>query len=320
MIIAHPLKLLVVGGLMLCVGAVAADRVFSSPAQNSAQQTPLPAELAQLSYDALEDHAGVVIVVDPQYGNVLKRVSRGMDVRFASSPFETARVVTAYAALDAGIIREQTQFACDDGGEQVNVVEALSRPCPAFFAELSKRIKPAAYKRAAEMLGFSYYGSEERPAALRMKPVPAKIPVNVSGDEFTALAVRGAGLEAEDLHFAQFASSLASGVTAAERLAHYLLTTSRGIVPPTVPLNRRALDAVQRGLVRAVDDGAAKAAANIDCKVAGAMGGDGKAAIFVSYAPADAPKVALVVYVKEAAPRDAAEVAGRFYRAYFKSM
>jgi hypothetical protein len=313
--VVRPFSLLAACGLMLGIGLTVSSRYRPPAAQPAAP--PAQNDLAQLGYDALENHAGVVIAVDPQYGRVLARVSRGLDVQFASGPFEVAQVVTAYAALDAGIIREQTRLNCDAGGEQVNVVDALARPCPAFFAEVSRRLTPAAFKRAAERLGFTYYRAEERRAATRVKPVTARIPVRLSADEFAALAARGVGLEAEDLHFAGLAASLASGVTAGERLANDLSTASRGAVPATPPLNRRALDVVRKGLVWAVDDGTAKAAAHIDHKVAGKAGGDGNTALFVSYAPADAPSVALVVHLKSGLARDAAEVAGNFYRTYF---
>lgn len=273
----------------------------------------------KLGYDALENHAGVVIIIDPQYGRVLRRVSRGTDVRFTSSPFEVTQVVTAYAALDAGIIRTQTRLACDASGEQVSVVEALAHPCPAFFAEVGKYLPQAAFRRAAELLGFTYYDTEAHNAASRTRPVTARIPVRLSAEEFTEMAVRGAGLEAEDLHFAQLALTLASGVTAGERLAHYLFLTSRGYVPSPKSINQEALAAVRAGLVNSVDGGRAKAAANIDYKVAGQLGGDGRTALFISYAPADVPEVATVVYLREAQPRDAAEVAGNLYRAYFRS-
>lgn len=313
--VVRPFSLLAAYGLMLGIGLTTSSR-HRPPASQSAAP-PAQTDLAQLGYDALENHAGVVIAVDPQYGRVRARVSRGLDVRFASGPFEVAQVVTAYAALDAGVIRERTRFGCDSGGEQVNVVDALARPCPAFFTEVSKRLSPAAFRRAAERLGFTYYTTEERRSATRMKPVTARIPVRLNADEFAALAARGVGLEAEDLHFAGLAASLASGVTASERLANDLSTASRGAVPATPPLNRRALDIVRKGLVWAVDDGAAKAAAHIDHKVAGKTGGDGETALFISYAPADAPTVALVVYLKSGLARDGAEVAGNFYRAYF---
>jgi cell division protein FtsI/penicillin-binding protein 2 len=37
----------------------------------------------------------------------------------------------------------------------------------------------------------------------------------------------------------------------------------------------------------------------------------------VSFAPADKPEIGLIVFLKEGTGTEAAQVAGRFYRAYF---
>jgi cell division protein FtsI/penicillin-binding protein 2 len=276
-------------------------------------------DLSQTAYDALSNRAGVILVVEPRSGRILRRVGRGSDVQFASSPFEIAEIVTAYAALSAGIINERTLLACDESGAQTDITAALARSCRSFFAELSKRLTPAAFAQAANVVGFTYYGIEspnERASVTR--PILAKLPAQASGDEFAALAARGEGMEANDLHFAQLVSSLASGTTAAERFAAYIATAARAPAPPAVSFNRQALAVVRRGLLKAVEEGEAKAAAQIDQKVAGKLGGGAGQALFISYAPASDPQVGLVVYLKDAVARDAAEVAGKFYQAYFK--
>ncbi len=274
-------------------------------------------DLGQIAYDALINRAGVVILIDPRYGNILRRVARGTDVQFSSSPFEVAQIVTAYAALDGGIINEKSLLPCDETGAQTDIVRALSRPCPAFFTELSQRLSLAAFARAAEIIGFTYYGIDSSQAITVVRPISAQMPARASAESFAALATRGVGMQARDLHFAQLAASLASGATAAERFAVYIARTTRAPAPPTVSFNRQALAVIQRGLVKAVDEGEAKAAAHIDHKIAGKMGSGEGGAIFVSYAPAKDPELCLVVYLKEGIGRDAAEVAGKFYQAYF---
>ncbi|HZS05068.1 MAG TPA: penicillin-binding transpeptidase domain-containing protein [Blastocatellia bacterium] len=282
-------------------------------------------ELSDMAYEALNNRVGTIIVVDPRYGRVLKRVSHGFDVQFTSSPFELAQIVTAYAALDAGIINDRTLLPCAEAGRNVDVVEALSQSCPAFFAELSKRLTRAQFARAAGVIGFTYYGIESPTADQTwVRPIPAKIQDGASAESFAALAVRGEGLQARELHLAQLASSLASGTTASERFAAYIMVNTKTSAPPVVSINRTALGVVRRGLLKAVDEGEAKAAAHIDQKVAGKIGGGLKGAggkgdaIFVSYAPANDPQVALVVYLKDALGRDAAEVAGKFYEYWFR--
>lgn len=279
-------------------------------------------DYGQMGYEALGRHIGTVMVVDPRYGRVLKRVARGMDVQFVTSPFEIVQIVTAYAALDAGVITAQTKFRCNNvgvGNELVDVTEALARPCPTFFAELSHKVPPAAFKRAAQIIGFTYYGTESLSSMTStMRPISAFIPVNVSGADYEALATRGIGMQANDLHFAQLAISLASNTTTSERMSTIIATTSQTITPPAIPLNKAAMEIIKRGLERAVNEGTAMAAGTGKEEIAGKVGSNEENALCVSFAPTHKPEIGLIVFLKDGTSTEAAQVAGRFYRAYFK--
>ena len=288
-----------------------------------AQRSLAPVQdYGQIGYEALGTNTGAVVVIDPQYGRILKRVARGMDAQFTTSPFEVVQVVTVYAALDSGVINERTKMACRQtvgtATEMVDVTEALARPCPAFFAELSKKVSPAAFKRAAQVIGFTYYGTESlSPNSTAMKPITAAIPINLSGADYEALTTRGVGMKANDLHFAQLAISLASSTTTSERMSTIITTTSQTITPPAIPINKQALEIIRKGLVRSVEEGSAMAAGNGRENIAGKVGSDDEHALFVSFAPAEKPEVGLIVFLKEGTRTEAAKVAGRFYRAYF---
>lgn len=275
-------------------------------------------ELSDMAYEAIGHRTGAIIVVDPRYGRVIKRVSRGTDAQFASSPFGLAQIVTAYAALEAGVIDDRTLLPCRQRG-QIDVTAALAHSCPEFFAELSRRITPAQFTRAAAVIGFTYFGIESPTYDQTLiRPIPARLPEQFTAEAFAALAVKGEGMEARELHFAQLASSLASGVTASERFAAYIMASARVVAPPVVPFNQRALSVVRRGLLKAVEEGEAGAAAHPAKKVAGKIGSGNGQAVFISYAPATDPEIALVVYLKDAAGQDAAEVAGKFYEFWFR--
>lgn len=314
MVAAKCLKFLFICGLLISFALMAA--CYRAPI---AQRSLAPVmDYGQMGFDALGNHVGAVVVVDPQYGRVLKRVARGMDAQFTTSPFEVVQIVTAYAALDAGVITAQTKLKCNSMGEQVDVTEALARPCPAFFAELSRKVPPAGFKRAAHIIGFTYYGTESiNSMTTAMRPISAAIPVNVSGADYEALATRGAGMKANDLHFAQMAISLASNTTTSERMSTLITTTSQTIVPPAIPINKQAMEVIKHGLVRAVEEGSTMAAGTVKESVAGKVGSNEENALCVSFAPVNKPEIGLIIYLKEGTSTEAAQVAGRFYRAYF---
>lgn len=284
-----------------------------------AQRSLAPVQdYGQIGYEALGTHVGAVVVIDPQYGRILRRVARGMDAQFTTSPFEVVQVVTVYAALDSGAINERTKLRCNQTTDMVDVTEALARPCPAFFSELSKKVSPAAFKRAAQVIGFTYYGTESVSAnSTAMKPITAAIPINLSGADYEALTARGVGMKANELHFAQLAISLASNTTTSERMSTIITTTSQTITPPAIPINKQALEVIRKGLVRSVEEGSAMAAGNGRENIAGKVGSDEDHALFVSFAPAERPEIGLIVFLKEGSGTEAAQVAGRFYRAYF---
>ncbi len=305
--------------LLMCALLLSLTFALSCYRAPIAQRTLAPVlDYGQMGYEALGDHVGAVVVVDPQYGRILKRVARGMDAQFSTSPFEVVQIVTVYAALDAGVINAQTKLKCNAADDLVDVTEALARPCPAFFAELSQKVQPAAFKRAAQIIGFTYYGTESVNASTTaMRPITAAIPVNVSGADYEALTTRGVGMKANDLHFAQLAISLASNTTTSERMSTIIATTSQSITPPAIPVNKQAVEIIRKGLVRAVEEGTAMAAGTATEHVAGKVGSNEENALFVSFAPADKPEVGLIVFLKEGTGTEAAQVAGRFYRAYF---
>ncbi len=307
--------------LWLLMMLVAGTCVSCTPGyrpQIPAPPTLSETELSDMAYEAIGHRTGAMIVVNPRDGRVIKRVSHGTDAQFVVSPFGLAQIVTAYAALEAGVIDDRTLLPCRQGG-RVDVATALAHSCPEFFAQLSRRITPAQFTRAAAVVGFTYFGIESPTYDQTLiRPVSAKLPDPFTTAALTALAVKGEGMEARELHFAQLASSLASGVTASERFAAYIMASARVVAPPVVPFNQHALAVVRRGLLKAVEEGEAGAAAHPGKQVAGRTGSGQGQAIFISYAPATDPEIALVVYLKDATGQEAAEVAGKFYEFWFR--
>jgi hypothetical protein len=277
------------------------------------------ADFGAIADQALENRRGVILVIEPRAGRIIKRVARGADLQFESSPFELAQIVTAYLALTSGRIDERTTFPCDEGGATLDVVGALSRPCPGFFREASRGLTREAFIEAASDLGFTYFGIDySQQSSVTLRPVRARFEVGENPSALALLAAEGVGMVARDLHYAQLISSLATGTTPAERLANYVTTTVRAPAAPTRPLDRAALAVIRRALVRAVDNGEAMGAASIEETVSGKSGDGAGEALFISFAPSPDPRLALVIYLHQASGREAAEAAGKFYRAYFR--
>jgi cell division protein FtsI/penicillin-binding protein 2 len=294
-------------------------------AQSRKNPADAASELGAAAFDALENHAGAVMVMDTVSGRIVKRISRGMDVQFETSPFALAQIVTAYAALDHRIINEKTLLPCnavDGAAGKVSVVEALASSCPLFFEELGRRLTAAQFIRAAAQIGFTYH-SIENPAtdAVTVRPIYTTIAVPENQEQINALTSVGRGMLARDLHFSQLVLTLATGQSPAERLSTTITVKTGTAVPVRASLNRAAVAVIRQGMQKSVDDGEAKAAASIDARVAarissGEIHGE-RQALCISYAPANAPEIALVVFLKDATGREAAAVTGKLYEKWF---
>jgi hypothetical protein len=294
-------------------------------AQSRKNPADFASELGAAAFDALENHAGAMMVMDPVSGRIVKRLSRGMDVQFETSPFALAQIVTAYAALDNRIINEKTMLPCSvvEGVERkTSVVDALANSCPLFFEELGRRLTVAQFIRAAAQIGFTYHSIENPTTeAVIVRPIHTTIAVPENQEQMNALASSGRGMMARDLHFSQLVLTLATGQSPAERLSTTIMVKTRMSVPVNTLLNRPAVALIRQGMQKSVDDGEARAAASIDARVAarissGEIHGE-RQALCISYAPANAPEIALVVFLKDATGREAAAVTGKLYEKWF---
>lgn len=275
--------------------------------------------LNELASNALSNRNGTLLVIDPKSGRILNRVANSADVQFETPPFGLSQIITAYTALASGAITDKTLLPCDASGKEIDIVQALADGCSSFFRTLSEKIDLERFSRNAETLGFVYYRIENVSEGSQVvRPIGARLPTQLRPEEFAELAAEGQAMLARDLHFAGLVTTLATGTTSVERFARYITTAARGPAPPTEPLNASALATIRRALVKAVDSGELAGAATIGEIVAAAAGEQSGRAILISFAPANVPDVCLVINLNEGGRRAAADVAGRFYKAYFR--
>jgi len=154
--------------------------------------------LQKAAQDAFEGESGAAVVVDVHSGEILAFVSvpsfdpnlftKGISfqdwqdllsnerkpltnkvVSEHYSPGSTFKIVVALAALEAGIINENTRFNCDgamslgnhkfhcwkhSGHGSLNVVEALKYSCDIFFYEVALKLGINKIAEMAKVLGF----------------------------------------------------------------------------------------------------------------------------------------------------------------------
>lgn len=267
--------------------------------------------------NALGDLNGTAVIVDPNNGRILAMVNQELALSAQYQPCSTTKMAIALAALDQGIINENTPVQIGRRGF-VTLTSALARSNNAYFEALGRR------------LGFETVSHYERLLGLGEK-AGWHIPGEDSGTYPSApgpggvakLSSFGEGIHISPLQLAAIVSTIANGGT----LYWLQHPTTPQQVADFIPRVKRQLQihnfvpAVQDGMMAAVNYGTARGAYLSDEEILGKTGTcsrDGtRFGLFASYVGPQHPQLAVVVVLRGGGsvfgPR-AAEIAGQIYR------
>jgi cell division protein FtsI/penicillin-binding protein 2 len=231
-------------------------------------EVTLDAAVQEAALAALEgvDLPAAVVALDTGTGAVRAAVStpegelrRALEGRYA--PGSTAKIVTAAAALAAGVEvdapvdcppsrrygERELRNAGGDGPGTIGLVEAMARSCNTAFAGLAEDVGAEALLAMAETFGFGVDYDLGLPAFGGVLPEPA-------GRHELALAAIGQGrVEASPLHMASVAAAAVTGTWHAPHLHD-------GERPEPQELPEGVADGLRTLLRAAVADGTGRAA------------------------------------------------------------
>jgi cell division protein FtsI/penicillin-binding protein 2 len=271
----------------------------------------------------MQKHRGNVLVADPRTGYLLAAWNSRQAFEAAYPPGSTAKLFTAAAAMDEGLISPSEEIFCRRVPELLGepfhcshpapdgaftVASALANSCNYFFVRLSLRLSSAQLAH-----GFAAFG-------LGSPPGQGRVEMDDAAKARAALGIRGVTLSSAQLLMAYSAF--------ANRGRAYRLTAAKA--PPSVAFVLRmrpeTFDALSEGLEGCVRVGTCQASAVEGIRVAGktgtaaALDGSGVThAWYVGYAPVDKPEIALVVFLERGTGQhDAAPLAGKILTFYFE--
>lgn len=275
-------------------------------------------EVRRVAINALGNHAGTVVVMDPKTGRVYSAVNQEWGVRRGFKPCSTIKLVTGLAGLNEKVIDTNYTEATYDR-YHLDLTSALAHSNNTYFQQVGGRVgfdKMVSYAREL--------GLGEKTGINDANEYPGRLPAFKSGFALNRMSSHGDDFEVTAVQLATLVSAMANGGK--------LLT-------PQVPRNRQdenqfkakvrrqvniEPDAWQRmvpGMVGAVNYGSGKKAYDPLQTVAGKTGtciGDGHTwlGLFTSYAPLVNPKLAVVVITRgtDAHSHLPAAVAGQIYR------
>ncbi|OZB50827.1 MAG: cell division protein FtsI [Cellulomonas sp. 14-74-6] len=259
--------------------------------------------------------------LDKADGNPLR--NHAIQDRYA--PGSTFKLVTAAAALASGKYTAQTQVPAplqlalptttatlsnfggeSCGGATVSLADALRVSCNTAFAQVGLDLGAAAIKAQADKFGF-----DDPSLTIPMAVTQSVMPAGLDAPETAQSAIGQRDVQATPLQMAMVAAAIANGGVL---MRPYLVQTVRAadltVVSQAQPSTySQALSSGDAATLRdmmlgVVNNGTGTAAQIPGMQVAGKTGtaetaaGQAPHAWFTAFAPADAPKVAVAVFVE----------------------
>jgi len=243
-------------------------------------------------------------------------------------PGSTFKLVTAAAALSSGqytpdtIVKGGTRLDLPQtstdlvndggnncGGDRITLSQALQVSCNVSFGDIGLKLGDDALREQAEKFGFGQTALQDLPGQ-----VPSRFPADPDEPQTALSAIGQFDVAATPLQMAMVSAGIANGGTV---MRPYVVDEVRGpdlsVLDKTEPEAYRsnavsasvARDLTQM-MIEVVDQGTASTAQIPGIKVAGKTGTAQSSpsrppyAWFVSFAPADDPKVAVAVLVEDA--------------------
>lgn len=270
-------------------------------------------EIRRIAVDALGDHAGTVVVMDPQTGRVYTIVNQQWAARETFKPCSTIKLVTSVAGVNEEVIDPSNTAAISDSN-RITLTQALAHSKNPYFQQVGGQVGLVKMISYARQLGLG-----EKTGINFRNESAGRLPALRANGDVSRVFSHGDGFKITALQLVTLASAFAN----------------RGrIVVPFVPRagrqtnsNARALhvdaqtwETIRPGMVGSVRYGSGRKAYDPFATIAGKTGtciDNGQwVGLFTSYAPLNNPKLAIVVIAKGADGRNhfPAAVAGRIYR------
>lgn len=277
------------------------------------------AEVRRIALAALGSRTGTVIVMNPLTGRVHTVVNQEWAVRRGWKPASIMKLVTGAAAVGEKAVEPWERVRVSARAKALDLTEALAVSDNSYFRLVGGKVgaeRLLSYARElglGEQTGINYAGESA-----------GSLPPSLKGSDASRLGAYGDGVETTPIQLATLVSAIANGGTLVQPHVPRTPQESTQFEPKVrrrVRLPRECLERLVPGMIAAVNQGTAAGASDPAQKVAGKTGTfmDGKSAvgIFASYAPADDPRLVVVVVTSgqnESGPA-AASVAGTIYRA-----
>jgi cell division protein FtsI/penicillin-binding protein 2 len=273
-------------------------------------------EVRRVAVNALGNHAGTVVVMDPITGRVYSIVNQEWALRRGFKPCSTIKLVTGVAGLSENAI-PLVETAGD--GYRIDLTSALAHSDNPFFQQVGTRIGSEKMVDYARELGLGEKTGINVPFEFAGKLPEIKAGAALERRMFS----HADGFQVTPLQLGTLVSAMANGgrllvpqIPHSVKEQNKMSVKVRRQLPITTDVWQRMIP----GMVGSVNYGSGRRAYDPTQTVAGKTGtciGDGGwVGLFTSYAPLANPKLAVVVITQgtDARRHLPAAVAGEIYR------
>jgi membrane peptidoglycan carboxypeptidase len=274
-------------------------------------------EVRRVAVNALGNHAGTVVVMDPVTGRVYTVVNQEWGLRRGFNPCSTIKLVTGLAGLSEKVINPVDAADVSDK-YRIDLTDALAYSNNTYFQQVGGKVgfdKMISYAREL--------GLGEKTGINITNEYSGHLPFEKSGFALNRMCSHGDDFEVTAVQLASLVSAMANG---GKLMVPHVPKNSEEAAK-FKPSMRRQINIEQEywrrmvpGMVGAVNYGSGKRAYDPLQTVAGKTGtciGQGSwLGLFTSYAPLANPRLAVVVITRGSDARGhfPAAVAGEIYR------
>ena len=273
-------------------------------------------EVRRVAINALGNHAGTVVVMDPMTGRVYSVVNQEWALHRGFKPCSTIKLVTGVAGLSENAI-PLVDTAND--GFRLDLTSALAHSDNPFFQQVGSKIGGEKMVTYAKELGLGEKTGLNVPFEFN-----GKLPELKPGTEPSRRIFSHAdGFEVTPLQLGTLVSAMANGgrlltpqIPHSAKEANKMAPKVRRVLPITADVWQRMVP----GMVGSVNYGSGRRAYDPTQTVAGktgtCIGDNGWVGLFTSYAPLANPRLTVVVIAEGTDGRRhfPAAVAGEIYR------
>jgi penicillin-binding protein 2 len=281
---------------------------------NSTGEDP---EVRRVAVNALGNHAGTVVVMDPMTGRIYAAVNQEWAYRRGFKPCSTIKLVTGIAGLNEKVIQPSDVAEVSDR-YRIDLTDALAYSNNTFFQQISGKIGFEKMIEYAKLMGLG-----QKTGVNTANEYSGHLPMDKSGYSLGRMGSHGDDFEVTPVQLATLVSAMSNG---GKLLVPHIPQSSeettkfRVKVRDQINIEPEYWRRMVPGMVGAVNYGSGKKAYDPLQTVAGKTGtciGNGSwVGLFTSYAPLANPRLSVVVIARGSDGRRhfPAAVAGQIYR------